>query len=128
MPGCNDIFASGIDLYSDLPYADTLAGRNQNFPVVAKTFPMTNQTEYCIETAKEVQGTGPSLRPFSFILMRKFFVFISSLAVLITAEYYFLTEIFSQKRLPVLVISLLLVLLCILVFIRFFKKSVSTKK
>jgi hypothetical protein len=56
--------------------------------------------------------------------MKKFFVFILALFFLIASEYYFLTEIFTRRRLPVVAGSLAAVMLCIFVFLRFFKHSV----
>ncbi|HVF98155.1 MAG TPA: hypothetical protein VM871_12570, partial [Flavisolibacter sp.] len=54
----------------------------------------------------------------------KFLFFLLTLFLLIAAEYYFLTEIFARKRLPVIVGSITCVLFCIFIFLRFFKKSV----
>ena len=56
--------------------------------------------------------------------MKRFLVFILLLSLLITAEYYFLTEMFTQKRPLILAASLLVVILCLYRLIRFFKRSV----
>jgi len=56
--------------------------------------------------------------------MKKFIIFIFALFILIASEYYLLNEVFTRKRLPVMVVSLIGVVLCIFVFLRFFKKSV----
>ncbi len=84
---------------------------------------MLNQN-HCIEVVKQAEGMAAKDAAFSFILMKKFLVFIFFLFLLIAAEYYFLTEIFTQKRLPVLSGSLVLIVVCMVVFVRFFRKSV----
>jgi hypothetical protein len=56
--------------------------------------------------------------------MKKFIVFIFALSLLIASEYYLLNEFFTTKRLPVMMASLAGVLLCIFVFLRFFKNAV----
>lgn len=56
--------------------------------------------------------------------MKKFFVFILILLSLIVSEYYFLTEIFTQKRIPVLVVSFVVTIVCLYCLIRYFKRSV----
>jgi hypothetical protein len=56
--------------------------------------------------------------------MKKFLIFISFLLVLVVSEYYFLNELFSHQRLPILSISLLVVVFCIVAFLRFFKKNI----
>jgi hypothetical protein len=56
--------------------------------------------------------------------MKKLVVFIFALSLLIASEYYLLDEIFTQQRLPVIGACLGLVLLCIFIFLRFFKKTV----
>ena len=56
--------------------------------------------------------------------MKQFIVFIFLLTLLIVAEYYFLTEVFTQKRLFVVAGSLAIVLGCLYSLIRFFKRSV----
>jgi len=58
--------------------------------------------------------------------MKKFVVFIFALFFLITSEYYLLTEIFTKKRLPVMVGAFAAVLVCVFVFLRFFKKTVTS--
>jgi len=57
--------------------------------------------------------------------MKKFIFFIAALFFLVASEYYFLTEIFTRRRLPVIAGSLAVVVLCIFVFLRFFKHSVT---
>lgn len=61
----------------------------------------------------------------SFIAMKRFLFFLTALLLLIASEYYFLTEVFTRKRLPVVIASLACVALCIFVFLRFFRKSVT---
>lgn len=56
--------------------------------------------------------------------MKRFIVFIFLLSLLIVAEYYFLTEVFTQKRPLVISISLAVVAGCLYSLIRFFKRSV----
>jgi hypothetical protein len=55
--------------------------------------------------------------------MKKFVVFILVLSMLIAAEYYFLTELFSQKRTSVLATTLVLIMGCLYYLTRFFKRS-----
>ncbi|HZH64469.1 MAG TPA: hypothetical protein VEY10_06200 [Flavisolibacter sp.] len=56
--------------------------------------------------------------------MKKFIIFIIALFLLIASEYYLLTELFTQKRVPVVAGASAVVLLCIFIFLRFFKKAV----
>jgi hypothetical protein len=74
---------------------------------------------------KLTEGTAAEAA-FSFINMKKIFVFIITLFFLIASEYYLLTEIFTRKRLLIMAGSLAIVLLCIFVFLRFFRKSVTS--
>ena len=55
--------------------------------------------------------------------MKKFLAFILILSLLIVSEYYFFTEIFTQKRVAILVVSALVILLCLYRLIRIFKRS-----
>ena len=55
--------------------------------------------------------------------MKKFIFFILVLSMLIVAEYYFLTECFTHKRVPVIAVSLMVVVACLYGLTRFFKKS-----
>ncbi len=60
--------------------------------------------------------------------MKKFLVFILFLTVLIVAEYYFFTEMFAQKRILVLLPSLLVMILSIYAIFRFAKKDIINTK
>ena len=66
------------------------------------------------------------MQPSLLSNMKKFVIFILTLLLLIACEYYLLTEMFTQKRLPVIAGTLAGVLLCVFVFLRFFKKTVTT--
>jgi hypothetical protein len=55
--------------------------------------------------------------------MKKFIVFILVLSLLIAAEYYFLTELFTQKRAAVIACTLLVIVGCLIYLTRFFKRS-----
>lgn len=61
--------------------------------------------------------------PFSTGTMKKFLVFILLLTLLVAAEYYFFTEIFTQKRPLIIVLSLAAMLACLYQLVRFFKRS-----
>ena len=84
---------------------------------------MKNQTVLYLLT-NQLEGRA-DIAALLFLNMKKFVIFIFALALLIASEYYLLTELFTQKRLPVIAGSFITVLLCIFVFLRFFKKSVS---
>jgi hypothetical protein len=56
--------------------------------------------------------------------MKKFVAFILALSLLVTAEYYFLTEFFTHKRVAVIAVSLLVIIACLYSLTRFFRKSV----
>jgi hypothetical protein len=60
--------------------------------------------------------------------MKRFLLFILFLTVLIAAEYYFFTELFSEKRLAVLLPSLLIMAVSIFGIFRFAKKTLSQSK
>lgn len=66
------------------------------------------------------------MQPSLFSNMKKFVIFILTLLLLIGCEYYLLTEMFTQKRLPIIAGTLIGLLLCVFVFLRFFRKSVTT--
>ena len=68
------------------------------------------------------------MQPFHFLTMKKFIVFIIFLLLLIVSEYYFLNEMFSHKRVFILMLSLLGVVVCIYAVIRFFKKNILNPK
>jgi hypothetical protein len=55
--------------------------------------------------------------------MKKFLVFILILSLLIVSEYYFFTEIFTQKRPLVIAVSAVVIAACLYRLIRFFKRS-----
>lgn len=55
--------------------------------------------------------------------MKEFVVFILILSLLIAAEYYFFTEIFTHRRIAVIAVSLMVVLLCLFQLVRFFRRS-----
>lgn len=62
---------------------------------------------------------------FSFSrFMKKFLIFILVLLLLIISEYFLVNELFSHKRPPVLLLSLLGTVLCIYGVIKFFKKNI----
>lgn len=93
--------------------------RNQNFCPVVK--PKADVSlRHC--TSKRV--AVPETALFFSTTMKKFVVFILVLSALIVSEYYFLTEFFTQKRLPVITASLLVILLSLYILVRFFKRSV----
>ncbi|WP_121352363.1 hypothetical protein [Flavisolibacter nicotianae] len=56
--------------------------------------------------------------------MKKFLIFILILSLLIVSEYYFFTEIFTQKRIPVIAVTGLVILICLYRLIRIFKRSI----
>ena len=60
--------------------------------------------------------------------MKKFLIFIFFLTVLIIAEYYFFIEMFSQKRVIVLMPGLLVMALAIYAIFRFAKKNIVSTK
>jgi hypothetical protein len=55
--------------------------------------------------------------------MKKFIVFILVLSLLIAAEYYFLTELFTQKRIAIIACTLLVIVGCLCYLTHFFKRS-----
>lgn len=60
--------------------------------------------------------------------MKKFMVFILFLTLLIVAEYYFFVELFSQRRMLVLLPGLMLMGGAILGIFRFAKKTILAPK
>jgi heme/copper-type cytochrome/quinol oxidase subunit 4 len=63
----------------------------------------------------------PAAFPLS-TAMKKFIVFILVLSLLIIAEYYFLTEFFTQRRVPVILICLMAIIGCLYGLSRFFSQ------
>jgi uncharacterized BrkB/YihY/UPF0761 family membrane protein len=60
--------------------------------------------------------------------MKRFVVFIVLLGLLIMGEYYFLTEVITQKRGWVIVASLLVSVICLYFLIRFYKRSIISSR
>jgi hypothetical protein len=60
--------------------------------------------------------------------MKKFLIFILFLTVLIVAEYYFFIEMFAQKRIFILLPSLLLMGVSIYGIFRFAKRNILNTK
>jgi hypothetical protein len=60
--------------------------------------------------------------------MKRFLIFILFLGFLILAEIYFLTEIFSKKRVLIMLPSLLIALISIIAIFRYFKKYILPSK
>ncbi|MDQ3277952.1 MAG: hypothetical protein M3Q06_06485 [Bacteroidota bacterium] len=56
--------------------------------------------------------------------MKRFLIFIILLSLLIVGEYYFLTEMFTQKRPGVIAGSLGIAILCVYFLVRFYKRSI----
>ena len=74
---------------------------------------------------EESKSDEPLLRLTLFSnTMKKFFIFLFTLLILIGSEYYFLTELFAQKRIPVLAVSLLVTIGCLFFLFRYFKRSI----
>jgi hypothetical protein len=92
--------------------------------VATKTYPVhkmktIESIRYRITKVQAVENAAA----FFSITMKKFFVFILVLSSMVVAEYYFLTEIFMQRRFSVIAISLAVILLALLILVRFFKRS-----
>ncbi|MBB1286702.1 hypothetical protein HRH25_20145 [Flavisolibacter sp. BT320] len=60
--------------------------------------------------------------------MKRFVVFIVLLSLLIVGEYYFLTEVITQKRGWVIGGSLLVSVVCLYFLIRFYKRSIISSR
>jgi uncharacterized BrkB/YihY/UPF0761 family membrane protein len=60
--------------------------------------------------------------------MKRFVVFIVLLSLLIVGEYYFLTEVITQKRGWVIAGSLLVSVVCLYFLIRFYKRSIISSR
>lgn len=55
--------------------------------------------------------------------MKEFIVFILILSLLIAAEFYFFTEIFTHRRVAVIIVSLVVIVACLYQLVRFFRRS-----
>ena len=71
---------------------------------------------------QNVKGTA-AWGSLSFLFMKKFLTFILFLVLLIISEYFLVNELFSTKRLPILLISLLSSIIFLVATYRFFKKN-----
>ncbi|HEV7334096.1 MAG TPA: hypothetical protein VGN63_23895 [Flavisolibacter sp.] len=60
--------------------------------------------------------------------MKRFLIFIILLLLLIVGEYYFLTEVITQKRVWVIAVSLLVSVICLYFLIRFFKRTIISSR
>ena len=56
--------------------------------------------------------------------MKKFILFILFISLLILSEYYFFVEVFSEKRVAVLLPSLVLMILSLFGIFRFAKRNI----
>lgn len=73
--------------------------------------------------AKMVRERLPGSSLF-YLFMKKFLIFILFLLLLILSEYFLLNELFAQKRIFILLPSLVITVLCIYAVIKFFKKYI----
>jgi len=73
-------------------------------------------------------GTAAWMQPFLIMFMKKFLIFSFLLLLLIISEYFLLNELFSYRRLFILLPSLLGTLVFIYILIRFFKKYILPAK
>jgi hypothetical protein len=94
-----------------------VGGRNQNnYPVIK---PKLFFSVYYRNSEREALSTAA----FFSTDMKKFIVFILVLSLLIAAEYYFLTEFLTQKRIPVIAGTLLVIVGSLFYLTRFFKQT-----
>lgn len=56
--------------------------------------------------------------------MKEFIIFILVLSLLIAAEYYFFTEVFTHRRPAVITVSAVVILGCLFQLVRVFRRSV----
>jgi hypothetical protein len=68
-------------------------------------------------------GNGCQLQPF-FLTMKKFLIFIGFLVLIIVSEYVLVNELFTSKRLSVLLISSVATVFFLFLTTRFFKKYI----
>lgn len=92
-------------------------GRNQNINPVQK-LKATLSVRY--RTSKREAVPTAALLSTT---MKKFIVFILVLSLLIAAEYYFLTEFFTQKRVTIIACTLSVIVGCLFYLTRFFRRS-----
>lgn len=79
-----------------------------------------------VSTRRETSRRAAKTKVASLLpdTMKKFLIFILILSLLIVSEYYFFTEIFTQKRIPVIAVTGIVILLCLYRLIRIFKRSI----
>ena len=88
--------------------------------------PVATKTNFSYAEPKPLPVTTKLLeevvKTASSFFMKRFLIFILLLSVLITSEYYFFSELFSGRRLYVLLPGLTLMLLSVFGIFRFVKK------
>jgi len=72
--------------------------------------------------------TAAWAQPFLRLIMKKFIVFILFSILLIVSAYFLFNELYSQKRIVVLMLSLVSAIFCIYATHRFFKKYILQSK
>jgi arginine exporter protein ArgO len=72
--------------------------------------------------------TAPLIQQFLRLIMKKFIVFILFSILLIISAYFLFNELYAQKRIAVLMLSLLGTIFCIYATHRFFKKYILQAK
>ena len=76
---------------------------------------------------QNAEGMAAWMQPF-LLFMKKFLVFILFLFLLVLSEYFLLNELLAERRVAILLPSLVGTLLCIYAVIKFIKKYVLPAK
>jgi hypothetical protein len=83
---------------------------------------------YTKDRSQIAKVTAAWMQPFLPLFMKKFIVFILFSILLIISAYFLFNELYSQKRITVLMLSLVGTICCIYGTHRFFKKYILHSK
>ena len=92
------------------------------------TYMRIRQVLYPNGQTRNAKVTATWMESFFRLIMKKFIVFILFSILLIVSAYFLFNELYSQKRILVLMLSLVGTIFCIYATHRFFKKNILQTK
>lgn len=114
-------FLLKVNLINPLPLAVAVLDCHQNYYSVIKLL----SEQFATRIPKKEKAAAAIVATTT---MKRFVVFIILLSLFIAGEYYFLTELITQKRAWVISASLLVSVISLYYLIRFFKHSLISSR
>lgn len=98
------------------------------FGVATNRISFEKPARYCIPKHLNAKGTAAGGSHSFIMFMKKLFAFIALLILMIISEYFLLNELFSHRRVTVLLLSLVGTVIFLFAVVRFFKKYILAAK